>query len=146
MVATRRLDIIELLLRPIQTAVDKLLRPDQRNRGNFLCGRSSYYDSENAECEALMLGKLIQFLVSSDLWPVPEPSSYEYSASQLMDLVRTLSLDSIGIEHLYNHQSCFPIPKLEETLDAIANGQTRLTSPEQTRLLSAQAKKSGLSF
>ena len=139
MVVTRRLDIIALLLRPIQTAVDKLLMP-----GNFGPGWNTDFVSPRARCEALMLGKLIQFLASVGLWPIPDPYTYQHSAMHLMKILRTLSVGSTEIEHTHNHRNCFPIPNLKKTLDAIANGDTHLTIPEQRRRLSAQAKKSGL--
>ena len=147
MVATRRLETIERILRPVRSALEKLTRTRERRPGDYLCNRSTYLSEEKLDCEALMLGRLIQSLVACELWPIPETSSCPYSASKLLDAVRNLPQSRTPIKHLQSHADCFPIPKLKDTLNAIAEGtNTSLTTPEQTRRLSAQAKKSGLSF
>ena len=146
MVATRRLETIELILRPVRSALDRLSRTRERRPGDYLCNQSTYSSTEKLDCEALMLGKLIQFLVASELWPVPETSSCPYSAAKLIDVVRNLPRERTTLGRTNSHKDCFPILKLKETLDGIADGIKSLTTPKQTRRLSAQAKKSGLNF
>lgn len=144
MVATRRLETIELILRPVRSALDRLSRTRERRPGDYLCNQSTYHSAEKLDCEALMLGRLIQSLVACKLWPVPETSSCTHSAANLMDAIRNLPQSRTSIKHLQSHADCFPIPKLKDTLNAIADSTTSLTTPEQARRLSAQAKKSGL--
>ena len=88
-------------------------------------------------CEALMLGKLIQWLIGKSLWPFPDPSSIETSINQLTMQVRTCPSEVSGY-----HGSCRLSPYMDSWLKRITEA---IHIPEEfVAHISAQGKKSGL--
>lgn len=114
-------------------------RTDRRNESPGL-----RTDGRNgaSECQALMLGQLIQSLVSVDLWPIPLfPATCPKSVDTLQRRLRTISVN--GSSEI-GHANCTPLPDYTAAIVAVLRGLTSLTTAKQLDHLSVQAAKTGL--
>lgn len=87
-----------------------------------------------------MLGRLIQSLVTINLWPVPAAITYQQSVSTLKTSRKTILVKG-SAGNL--HAQCSPLHGHAASVDAIINGLASLVTDNQPHHLIAQANKSG---
>lgn len=99
------------------------------------CHACSPYQMKN--CEALMLGKLLQWLKCNRIWPFPDPASTPIRIAELVNESQTCPLEIFGF-----NRGCRLFGHMESLLEGIT--KTIRIPDELVAHISRQAKKSGL--
>lgn len=145
---------INALLSPVHEVLGKMLQPANKPSRSSICREAerlfsphpfsleSREKGQQLDCEAIMLGRLIQFLTAAELWPLPSFTTYQRSVMALGDSLKTLSIKGYPGNH---HHLCNLLPDHSTSVDTVINGLDSVATDSQKRHLEAQAKKSGLS-
>jgi hypothetical protein len=134
-----RLDTIKALLAPFNAIITRLIVQD-----TALCQRHKSWGVRTDVCVPLMLGTGIQSLHSKGLWPIPLHSTIWWSIQLLSDKLKSVNIDSQGLDTAGFASQCSYGPTLRAEIEKILNSIPSLLTEGHKRHFESQAKKSGV--